>query len=173
MESDLIKKDENCLNRISGDAVTVMLTKNKPVSFIYNINGSETKVIIVYTIKENLKEIYYKNIQRVLILSEKLGKLPVKILISSKIKKDQNFIGVDNIKFFGIKEWKLFPDDIQIDLKMFQQIAYLVINQVIKVEKNKYHWIPYGLLTYYQLNYFKRFYPEVKLLGNLPRKFYI
>ncbi|QII70386.1 M1 family metallopeptidase [Apibacter sp. B3706] len=171
MDGDLTKAGENQLQGTSGDAVTMILTKNKPISFIYTINGSQTEVVIGYSINEKFKEVYYKNIKReLLFLNEKLGKLPSKLLISSKIKKDRNFIGVDDIKLLGLKEWKLFPDDVKIDLKMFQQIAYSVINQVIQVDKNKYHWIPNGLLTYYQLNYLKKYYPDTKLLGNLPKE---
>ncbi|MCO6565595.1 MAG: hypothetical protein J6581_09165 [Apibacter sp.] len=41
---------------------------------------------------------------------------------------------------------------------------------MIKVDKNKYHWILNALLTYYQLNYLKKFCPKTKLLGNLPKE---
>ncbi|CVK16431.1 hypothetical protein Ga0061079_10733 [Apibacter mensalis] len=57
MEGDLMKDGENYLDRISGDTITMIFTKNIPVSFIYyNINGLETEVVIGYTIKEDLKE---------------------------------------------------------------------------------------------------------------------
>lgn len=174
IEGDLIKEGDHILKGTNYDAVTVLLTKNKPLSFLYEIDGIQTEVTIGYPIKEELKELYYKNIQRELsFLKEKLGTLPAKIFISSKIKKDRNFVGVDNINLFGLKEWVMFSDDIKIDLKMFQQIAYLTINQIIKLDKNKYHWISNGLLTYYQLKYLKKYYPDTKLLGDLPDDFSI
>lgn len=174
IEGDLVKEGDHILKGTNYDAVTVLLTKNKPLSFLYEIDGMQTEVTIGYPIKEELKELYYKNIQRELsFLKEKLGTLPAKIFISSKIKKDRNFVGVDNINLFGLKEWVMFSDDIKIDLKMFQQIAYLTINQIIKLDKNKYHWISNGLLTYYQLKYLKKYYPDTKLLGDLPDDFSI
>ncbi len=174
IEGDLVKEGDHILKGTNYDAVTVLLTKNKPLSFLYEIDGIQTEVTIGYPIKEELKELYYKNIQRELsFLKEKLGTLPAKIFISSKIKKDRNFVGVDNINLFGLKEWVMFSDDIKIDLKMFQQIAYLTINQIIKLDKNKYHWISNGLLTYYQLKYLKKYYPDTKLLGDLPDDFSI
>ena len=174
IEGDLVKEGDHILKGTNYDAVTVLLTKNKPLSFLYEIDGIQTEVTIGYPIKEELKELYYKNIHRELsFLKEKLGTLPAKIFISSKIKKDRNFVGVDNINLFGLKEWVMFSDDIKIDLKMFQQIAYLTINQIIKLDKNKYHWISNGLLTYYQLKYLKKYYPDTKLLGDLPDDFSI
>jgi hypothetical protein len=169
LESDLKKVGENSLKGVNNDAVTILITKTQPFRFQYETGGSSVEVSIGYPVNDELKEAYYKNIQRELnFLYEELGIIPSKIFIDSKTKKNQSFIGADDIDLFGIKEWKLFPEEVKTDLHLFQQVAYTVINQVVKVDKNKNHWIPNGLLTYYQRKYLKRYYPDTKLLGNLP-----
>ncbi len=169
MESDL---NEINANELSGDyrgAVSILISPQEPVRFSYTINGNPVDVSLGYSINTDLYEAYNSAIERELrFLYEKLGKLPSKVFISTKTRKIENFIGADDIDFFGITEWELFPDEAKIDFKLFQQIAYNVINQTINVDKNKNHWIPNGLLTYYQYQYLEKYYPNTKLLGKLP-----
>ncbi|WP_128331888.1 aminopeptidase [Apibacter sp. HY039] len=174
INSDLIKISDNHLAGENNTAITLFISKIPPVSFNFEIKGKKTEVVLGYKVEEKLYSIYKKNIERELnFLNDKLGELPSKIFISSKVKKNQNFIGIDDVDLFGIKEWALFSDEIKSDLKLFQQIAYEVINSKINVDKNLNHWIPNGLLTYYQLQYLKTYYNDTKLLGDLPDKFKI
>jgi hypothetical protein len=171
VESDLKEVGKSEWKGLNKDAVTIFISKNKPTLFRYEIDGNPVEVSLGYPVNNEVKYIYYKSIEKELMfLYKKLGVLPSKIFISSKIQKNQNFIGIDDINFLGIKEWKLFPEETKIDLRLFQQIAYAVINQVVKVDKNKNHWIPNGLLIYYQYRYLKDYYPDIKLLGDLPDK---
>lgn len=171
IDSDLKVIDSNNLMGTSKDAISILISKKNNIKFNYKIKEDSVEVSIGYGIKDSLLNIYQNKIERELsYLHKKLGPLPSKIFISTKIKKNQNFIGVDDINFFGIKEWNLFSEEDQIDLKLFQQIAYNVINQKIELDKNLNHWILNGLLFYYQYNYIKEFYPNTKLLGNLPNE---
>lgn len=171
IESDLKLTEVNKLEGNDKDAVSILVSKKLSTKFKYKIEKDSVEVVIGYGINDKQIETYYQKIERELsYLQKKLGQLPTKIFINTKIKKNQNFIGVDNINFFGMKEWKLFSEEDKIDLKLFQQIAYNVINQKIQLDKNKNHWILNGLLTYYQYHYLKEYYPETKLLGNLPKE---
>ncbi len=169
IESDLNEISRNELVGDYKDAVSILLSKDKFSRFQYTIEGNPVEVSIGYQTNIQEQDNYKEIIERELgFLYEKLGKLPSKIFISTKTRKIENFIGADDIDFFGITEWELFPDEVKIDLKLFQQIAYNVVNQTISVDKNKNHWISNGLLTYYQYQYLKKYYPDTKLLGSLP-----
>ncbi|MDR3272804.1 MAG: hypothetical protein LBT29_04925 [Flavobacteriaceae bacterium] len=168
LESDINLLSNNHLQGSFQDAVSISLSKTRPNVFSYVIDNQSVEVVIGCEIDGLTREVYNQNIKRELeFLKEKLGKLPAKIFLNSKTRKLENFIGMDDLNI-GLKKVKIFPDSTKIDLKIFQQLAYSVVNQLINVNKYENHWIENGLLAYYQLQYLQKYYSDVRLIGTLP-----
>lgn len=129
--------------------------KNIQVEFGYELTESE---------KTNLPTLLPKQLE---FIQEKTGYLPEKIFISEKFKKAESFIGIDDIDFWKF-HFQLFTDLEKDDLTYFSIISKNVIKQAALTEKNTSHWITNGLKTHLEIQYLDRFYPERKLLGDLP-----
>lgn len=100
-------------------------------------------------------------------IKNKTGFLPSKIFISDKFRRDENFIGLDDIKFWKL-HYRLFSPQEQNDLKYFSAISKNVVEQSAVFEKNEDHWMMNGIKTYLEIRYIDRYYKERKLLGDLP-----
>ncbi|MFW2135543.1 aminopeptidase [Chryseobacterium sp. TY4] len=102
-------------------------------------------------------------------LKKRFGQLPDKLFISKKFSSEEKFVGIDDIKFWKF-HYKLFADPEKIDLHYFGIVSKQVINNLFVNEKNVDHWLKNGLQTYSEFQYLKEFYPEHKLLGDLPEQ---
>lgn len=100
-------------------------------------------------------------------IKNKTGFLPSKIFISEKFRREENFIGVDDIKFWKF-HYRLFTPQEQNDLKYFSSLSKNVVEQSAVFEKNEDHWIVNGIKTYLEISYIDRYYKDRKLLGDLP-----
>lgn len=166
-----LKVEGNTMKGSCSDSPTILLSKFEPASCLLNIEGQKVEVTLGYEFNTIEKDLYSLGLIRELIfLKNKLGKIPDKIFISVKTRRMMSFFGVDDLDVFGLTELKVFPEDQRIDLKLFQQVAYEVLNQKLKVDKEKDHWILNGLITYYQMEYIKQFYGNTKLVGILADK---
>lgn len=97
----------------------------------------------------------------------KIGFLPTKIFISEKFKNDENFTGLDNLKFWKF-QYGLFTEGERNDLDYFSIISKNIVEQATIFEKNEDHWLMNGLKTYLEIQYIERYYKERNLLGDLP-----
>ncbi|WP_300675630.1 aminopeptidase [Soonwooa sp.] len=100
-------------------------------------------------------------------LKQRFGDLPDKIFISEKFRSTEKFVGIDDIKFWKF-HYKLFSDPEKIDLHYFSVVSKQIIDNLFINEKNADHWLKNGLQTYSELQYIREFYPNHKLLGDLP-----
>lgn len=96
------------------------------------------------------------------------GKLPVShLFISAKTKKEQNFLGADDLDIW-IKKVKLFSNEERNALKLFQVLSYEYIDRLFSTNKTENHWLKNGLQFYAMMKYVDRNFPNMKLTGNLP-----
>ncbi|MET3730972.1 hypothetical protein [Moheibacter stercoris] len=117
--------------------------------------------------KDHYAQLLPKQLQ---FLEDHFGPLPMrKLFISSKTKREQDFLGVDDLDAW-ILELKLFTEEEKNALKLFQVLAYEYIDHLFVVNKNQDHWIKNGLQYYVMMKYVDHYYPTLKLAGQLPDK---
>lgn len=100
-------------------------------------------------------------------IQQKTDLLPEKIYLSEKFRKDENFIGIDDLNF-GKFRFQLFSDAEKTDLNYFGIITKNVLKQNLAFDKNTDHWLINGLKTQLEIDYLENFYKDRKLLGDLP-----
>ena len=133
------------------------------------IEGKKTEITFGYflteTEKQNLE--FYLPLQ-LNFIKNKTGFLPATIFISEKFKNDENFTGLDDLKFWKFR-YQLFPESEKTDLNYFSIISKNIIEQASIFEKNENHWLMNGLKTYLEIQYINHYYKERNLLGDLPQ----
>ncbi len=144
------------------------ITENPVEMISTQIDGEKTDFCFTYplteTEKQNLE--FYLPLQ-LHFIKDKTGILPRKIFITEKFRKNENFTGTDDIKFWKFK-WQLFTDAEKIDLNYFSIISKKAVSEAVIFDKNNDHWLMNGLKTYLEIQYVKRYYKDEKLLGKLP-----
>lgn len=134
---------------------TTIAGKKIDLTFGYFLSESE---------KENLE--FYLPLQ-LNFIKNKVGFLPSKIFVSQKFKNEENFTGIDDIKFWKFR-YPLFTEPQRIDLHYFSILSKNIIEQSTIFHKNNDHWLMNGLKTYLEIAYINRYYKDEKLLGKLP-----
>lgn len=145
-----------------------LISKNNFPTLLADVDGQKISVQLGYDVTEAEKanmEVYLpKHLQ---FIKEKTGLLPEKIFISEKFRKQESFMGIDDIKFWKF-HYKLFSDAEQADLNYFSILSKNVVERAATFEKSTDHWLVNGLKTYLEIQYIKKNYPDRKLLGDLP-----
>lgn len=100
-------------------------------------------------------------------LKDKLGFLPSTFFITERLKKDDEFIGNDDLHFWKF-HYKLFSDAAEMDMDYFPLLSKNILTQTLSFNKENDHWLINGLKTYLEIEYLKKFYKNEKLLGALP-----
>lgn len=100
-------------------------------------------------------------------IEKKIGKLPEKILISEKCRRQNDFFGNDDIRFWKFR-FQMFSDAEKTDMDYFNILSTIIMENSIYAEKKENHWIKNGLKTYLEYEYLNTFYKNRKLLGDLP-----
>lgn len=132
------------------------------------VEGRKTEINFGYFLTESEKQNleFYLPLQ-LSFIKNKTGFLPTKIFISEKFKNDENFTGLDDLKFWKFR-YQLFSEAERIDLNYFSIISKNIVEQAKIFEKNQDHWMMNGLKTYLEIQYIDRYYQERNLLGDLP-----
>ena len=132
------------------------------------VDGKKTAIVFGYALTEKEKQNleFYLPLQ-LNFIKNKTGTLPEKIFISEKFRKNENFTGIEDIKFWKFR-FALFNESQITDLKYFSIISKKVMQQSAIFEKNEDHWLENGLKTYLEIQYLERYYQDEKLLGQLP-----
>ncbi|MGZ5209836.1 MAG: aminopeptidase, partial [Kaistella sp.] len=134
------------------------------------VDGQKTDIDFGYhlteTEKQNLE--FYLPLQLNFIKS-KTGFLPGKIFVTEKFRDNENFTGIDDLKFWKFK-YQLFSDAEKSDLHYFSILSKKIVEQSTIFEKSKDHWLTNGLKTYLEKQYIDRYYKDKKLLGALPEQ---
>lgn len=134
---------------------------------------SGKKIMVDYGYRPTSDELQYLEFYLPLQLQfihEKTGALPEKIYLSEKFKKEEDFIGNDDLKFWKFR-YSLFTAAENTDLDYFSLVSKNVLNQSFIYDKDEDHWLINGLKTYLEIEYLKKFYSNRKLLGDLPNNF--
>lgn len=91
------------------------------------------------------------------------------LFISSKIKKEQNFFGVDDLDAW-VTEIPLFSEQEKTALKLMQWLTYAYLDRLLAINTIKDHWLRNGLQYYLMMKYVDEFFPETLLFGDLSQK---
>jgi len=136
--------------------------------FPINIDGQPINIQLGYQVTEYQRQILGSVITNHLkFIKTRVGNLPDKLFITQKFLNKEEFIGIDDVKFWKFK-YQLFTDYEKTDLDYFSVISKKVMDDYFITNKTKDHWLKNGLKSYLEIEYLKQFYPEHKLLGNLP-----
>lgn len=97
-------------------------------------------------------------------IEQYLGKYPHKELFLDQLTQKKNPIyGVNQLP--GILN--PFTDIFELDLTFFKALTKTFIDNTLLVNKRKDYWLTDGIQTFLLMEYAKKYYPEVKLLGNV------
>ena len=132
------------------------------------VDGEKIDITFGYALTEKEKQNleFYLPLQ-LNFIKNKIGFLPLKIFISEKFRKSENFTGLEDVKFWKFR-YPLFSESQRNDLDYFSIISKNVIQQSLIFEKKQDHWLMNGLKTYLEIQYIERYYKDEKLLGQLP-----
>ncbi|MGC4127951.1 MAG: aminopeptidase, partial [Bergeyella sp.] len=134
------------------------------------IQGKKVKIDFGYTMNQSdLQNLEFYLPLQLKFINEKTGLLPEKIFISEKLKKEEDFFGNDDIRFWKF-HYKLFTDAENADMDYFGIVAKNILNQSVIYNKKEDHWLINGVKTYLEFEYLKEFYSNKKLLGDLPEQ---
>ncbi|MDP2453550.1 MULTISPECIES: aminopeptidase [unclassified Kaistella] len=158
-EGKLNKDPEFLISKKINDRITTQIDGQKiEIDFGYSLTATE---------KQNLE--FYLPLQ-LHFIKNKIGNLPNKIFISEKFRKDEDFTGIDDLKFWKF-HYKLFKDSEQTDLNYFSILSKAIVQRTVIFNKSNDHWLMNGLKTYLEIQYLDRYYKDRKLLGDLPDEF--
>ena len=135
--------------------------------FSLNVDGQNVKVDLGYQTNEYQRQILSSVLTNHLkFIKSRTGNLPEKLFITDKFMKKEEFIGIDDIKFWKFK-FQMFTDYEKTDLDYFSTISKKVMDEFFINNKTKDHWLKNGLKSYLEIQYLKQNYPNHKLIGNL------
>ncbi|QBO58602.1 aminopeptidase [Chryseobacterium salivictor] len=169
-KSNLVQLQPNSFEGKLNKDPEFIISKEKTDQIITQVDGEKIEIGFGYfltkTEKQNLE--FYLPLQ-LHFIKNKTGKLPSKIFISEKFKKDEDFTGIDDLKFWKF-HYKLFKDTEQTDLNYFSILSKAIIQRTVVFDKSLDHWLMNGLKTYLEIQYIDRYYKNRKLLGDLPNE---
>lgn len=144
------------------------ITPTKFPPIIANVAGQTVTMETDYEIPEKTRQNleFYLPLQ-LEFLKQRTGFLPNKIFITEKFKNKEDFFGNDDIKFWKLR-FQLFTEKENTDLDYLSIISKKVVESSFITDKNTDHWLVNGIKTYLEMEYLRKFYPDRKLLGDLP-----
>jgi len=127
---------------------------SKPVAITTNLNSDKLNLVVktnILTRELNFIESY-------------LGEFPHKKLLINKISYDSDPVyGLNQLPSF----LEPFSDIFEWDIKMFKVLVRKYIENKFLFNQREDIWLIDGLQTYLMMQYVEKFYPEVKVLGNI------
>ena len=143
------------------------ISKELYPEFNVNFDGQAINIQLGYQVTEYQRQILGSVMENQLkFIKSKTGNLPDKLFISKKFFNKEEFIGIDDIKFWKFK-FQMFTDYEKTDLDYFSVISKKVMDDYLITNKTQDHWLKNGLKSYLEIQYINQFYPEHKLIGNL------
>jgi hypothetical protein len=165
--SNLNQINESEFQGISTNDPEFQISKELYPEFSLDIAGQNVKVDLGYQTNEYQRQILGSVLTNQLsFIKEITGNLPGKLFITEKYMKKEEFIGIDDIKFWKFK-FQMFTDYEKTDLDYFSTISKKVMDEFFITNKTKDHWLKNGLKSYLEIQYIKKNYPNHKLIGNL------
>lgn len=133
-----------------------------------DIDGQKINIQLGYQVSEYQRQILNSVLTNHLkFIKARIGNLPDKLFITQKFLNKEEFIGIDDVKFWKFK-YQLFTDYEKTDLDYFSTISKKIMDNYFITNKTQEHWLKNGLKSYLEIQYLKNFYTNHKLLGNLP-----
>ncbi len=165
--SNLNQINESEFQGVSTNDPEFQISKELYPEFSLDIAGQNVKVDLGYQTNEYQRQILGSVLTNQLsFIKERTGNLPGKLFITEKYMKKEEFIGIDDIKFWKFK-FQMFTDYEKTDLDYFSTISKKVMDEFFITNKTKDHWLKNGLKSYLEIQYLKKNYPNHKLIGNL------
>lgn len=166
--SSLNQSSENTFEGTSVNDPEFQISKEIYPEFLISVDGKNINVQLGYQITEYQRQILGEVLTNHLqFIKSKTGNLPDKLFVSKKFFNKEEFIGIDDVKFWKFK-YQLFNDYEKTDLDYFSVISKKVIDEIFITDKTNDHWLKNGLKSYLEIQYLKDKYPNHRLLGNLP-----
>lgn len=99
---------------------------------------------------------------QVAFIEEYLGKHPhVELLIDANTARKNSLREI-----FGLPYWlKPYPENFKWEMRFFQALTSKYIDDVLLLNKRKNYWLNDGLQTFLMMEYLKKKYPDVSVLG--------
>ncbi|MDP9954640.1 hypothetical protein J2X97_000277 [Epilithonimonas hungarica] len=133
-----------------------------------DVDGQKITVQLGYQVSEHQRQtLAFLLPTHLKFIKARIGNLPDKLFITQKFLNKEEFIGIDDIKFWKFK-YQLFTDYEKTDLDYFSAVSKKIMDEYFITNKTQEHWLKNGLKSYLEIQYLKNFYPNHKLLGNLP-----
>jgi len=165
--SNLIQKKEYEFEGKSLNDPEFQISKEIYPEFYVNIDNQNIKVDLGYQITEYQRQTLNSVLTNHLkFIKAKTGNIPEKLFITEKFMKKEEFIGIDDIKFWKFK-YQMFTDYEKTDLDYFSTISKKVMDEFFITNKTNDHWLKNGLKAYLEIQYLKKNYHDYKLIGNL------
>ncbi len=168
VESNLERTQSNSFQGKLNKDPEFLISKQKSDQIITQIDGQNIEIDFGYLLepdeKQNLE--FYLPLQ-LHFVKNKIGNLPHKIFITEKFRKDEDFTGIDDLKFWKF-HYQLFTNSEKTDLNYFSILSKAIVQRSTIFEKSTDHWLMNGLKTYLEIEYLDRYYKDRKLLGDLP-----
>ncbi len=136
--------------------------------FSVDIDGQKINIQLGYQVSEYQRQILNSVLSNHLkFIKARIGNLPNQLFITQKFLNKEEFIGIDDIKFWKFK-YQMFTDYEKTDLDYFSAVSKKIMDDYFITNKTQEHWLKNGLKSYLEIQYLKNFYPNHQLLGNLP-----
>lgn len=99
-------------------------------------------------------------------IAQYLGKYPTKQIYLDKATNSKNPIyGLNQLPKF----LRAFPLVFEWELTMFKALTKRYIDDTMLLDRRKDYWLTDGLQTYLMMAYVEKYYPEIKLTGNISK----
>lgn len=166
--SNLVGNNTTSFEGTSVSDPEFQISKELYPEFNVNVDGQAILVQLGYQVTEYQRQILGSVLENQLkFIKSRTGKLPDKLFISQKFFNKEEFIGIDDIKFWKFR-YQLFSDYEKTDLDYFSVISKKVIDESLVTDKTEDHWLKNGLKSYLEIQYLKTKYANYRLLGALP-----
>lgn len=144
--------------------------QNQKSRLSYTVNSKNIDIDLGYTISNEERALldFYLPLQ-LKFIDDRIGFLPEKILLGTREKKQDGFLGSDDIVF---KKWrfKVFETPERLDLNYFSMLSKSIVEKSFMADRNHNHWLYNGLKTYLEMQYLEKNYADEKLAGLLPEE---
>jgi hypothetical protein len=143
-------------------SATLYLFRENPFNTV--ITENITVQTSIYN-KDLISQLQAVSIDRIVrFLEEELGPYPFeKIVISQEDYRKNPAYGLNQLPHFI----RPFPDGFQYDLESFKTLAGAYLKNTLLIHPREEHWLRSGLQIYLLKKYTDRYYPEMKIFGNL------
>jgi len=168
-KEDLKHKDSlNSKYRIKGKNKFEVIVNLSSIDDFKTYHTNENIDVVTNLSNQKLDKNLQKDIlnRQLLFIKQMLGKFPHQEIYIDKTSQNKNPIyGLNQLPKF----LRPFPDVFEWDLTMFKALSKEYIDNSLLLNRRKDYWLNSGLQTYLMMSYVEKYYPEIKLAGNVSK----